>query len=564
MSNSLTKTLTVTAAIACTLATAADAAMTISNAKTKNMSCARHVCTPTGGNANLNAGRLQIMLAASDVTVKSNAAAPDMGILDSLTWASTHRLTLDAYQSIHVRAPVVVEGTAGVTLITNDGGTGGDYDFNTTTSGFITFWDTSSSLIINGAQFVLAKDIKTLATGIATNPSGNFALAANYDAAADGVYSAAPLPRFSGNFEGLANTIENLKITSIVTDSRVGLFSEADSPAVIRDLNLSNANVSGTQSSNKSNDEQVGILAGYSSGTIIAVNASGTVVVGGAWTDAGGLVGAATGLIEDSTFTGTIKSKHSSNHRRYPYVGGIVGWLENGTIQRSSVTAQISNGYAAGGILGYGLKSAIAQSRASANVEGTFAGAMVGYITDGAITLSQANGNVSGSSVGGLVGFLGGGSISQSFAASDVSNCSDCGGIVGSLNAYFGEHGTAYISQSYATGSITGGTYEGGLSGELISGDIEQSYAVGPVGNAACAAGFTARFMDGTNFSADYWNTTTTGRTNGWCNGDIDNVTGLTDDQLKSALPAGFDPKVWGQNASINNGWPYLLANPPQ
>jgi hypothetical protein len=41
-------------------------------------------------------------------------------------------------------------------------------------------------------------------------------------------------------------------------------------------------------------------------------------------------------------------------------------------------------------------------------------------------------------------------------------------------------------------------------------------------------------------------------------------ITGLTDAQLKSALPAGFDPNVWGQSPNINNGWPYLLANPPQ
>jgi hypothetical protein len=44
---------------------------------------------------------------------------------------------------------------------------------------------------------------------------------------------------------------------------------------------------------------------------------------------------------------------------------------------------------------------------------------------------------------------------------------------------------------------------------------------------------------------------------------DCPGVTGLTDAQLKSALPAGFDPNVWGQNASLNNGYPYLLANPP-
>jgi len=33
-------------------------------------------------------------------------------------------------------------------------------------------------------------------------------------------------------------------------------------------------------------------------------------------------------------------------------------------------------------------------------------------------------------------------------------------------------------------------------------------------------------------------------------------VTGLTDAQLKSRLPAGFGPKIWGQSPAINNGYP--------
>ncbi len=41
-------------------------------------------------------------------------------------------------------------------------------------------------------------------------------------------------------------------------------------------------------------------------------------------------------------------------------------------------------------------------------------------------------------------------------------------------------------------------------------------------------------------------------------------ITGLTDQQLKSGLPAGFDPKIWGSDPNINNGYPYLLANPPK
>ncbi len=41
-------------------------------------------------------------------------------------------------------------------------------------------------------------------------------------------------------------------------------------------------------------------------------------------------------------------------------------------------------------------------------------------------------------------------------------------------------------------------------------------------------------------------------------------IAGLTTAQLQSALPAGFDPAVWARSASLNNGYPYLIANPPQ
>jgi len=44
---------------------------------------------------------------------------------------------------------------------------------------------------------------------------------------------------------------------------------------------------------------------------------------------------------------------------------------------------------------------------------------------------------------------------------------------------------------------------------------------------------------------------------------DDPGITGLTDAQLKSGLPTGFDPSVWAQSPSINNGYPYLIANPP-
>jgi hypothetical protein len=34
-------------------------------------------------------------------------------------------------------------------------------------------------------------------------------------------------------------------------------------------------------------------------------------------------------------------------------------------------------------------------------------------------------------------------------------------------------------------------------------------------------------------------------------------------EQLQSGLPSGFDPSIWAEKPGINNGYPYLIANPP-
>jgi hypothetical protein len=41
-------------------------------------------------------------------------------------------------------------------------------------------------------------------------------------------------------------------------------------------------------------------------------------------------------------------------------------------------------------------------------------------------------------------------------------------------------------------------------------------------------------------------------------------ITGETTAQLQAGLPAGFDPTIWAESPSINNGLPYLINNPPQ
>ena len=695
MRHGLKKSVTVAAVMACMFATTAHAAMTISSKKTKNVTCSGGVCTPAGNNPNLNVGDLAAMLASSDVTIKSNAAAPSIGVLDALTWGSKHRLTLDANTAINVRAPVAVEGKAAMALITNDGGMGGVLVFGS--GGYINFWDRHSTLLVNGRRFKLVVDIETLANRIALKPSGNFALAKSVDASVDGIYHASPVPTvFDGGFEGLGNTISHLKIQSTKTSANVGLFAQLGSHGTIRDILLDDVSVSG-QGAASGKMSNIGALVAVSSGEVLQSQASGSVscvvrecggagsvyvgglvgnggsivgshafvtVSGGSYS--GGLAGNATivsysdahgdissnamddtgygilaglvatvGSVDHSTATGAItgtgslsqaaglagiadtiayssasgtvtspisaglaigtrqsltQSHATGNVSGTSYAGGLAadnsgavsdsyatgkvscaadtciaaGLISRqfGTTERSYATGAVSGGGTAGGLIGDG-GGAIVSCFATGTVQ-TNATATAGGLVGGgrSVSLSFATGSVSAgarSSVGGLAGV--GSNVQTSFASGNVSAGanSHVGGLAG-----FSEEG---LSQSYATGSVTGGvgSYVGGLAGYATTDEISEVYATGLVTGGLYRGGLVGH-VDPSAAHA-YWDTDTSGISNpGQGDGDTANfpgITGVTDSQLKSTLPDGFSPAVWGQSASINNGWPYLLANPP-
>ena len=136
------------------------------------------------------------------------------------------------------------------------------------------------------------------------------------------------------------------------------------------------------------------------------------------------------------------------------------------------------------------------------------------------------------------------------------------GGLVGEAE------GNLTLADNYASGTVSGG---GGLIGKnsgpggQTGNTIQRSYARGVV---RMGGGVTGN-DDGTGtYASTYWDMDTT-RIRNPAQGvyNIPNepgVTGLSDAQMKSGLPAGFDPAVWGDNPAINGGYPYLLSNPPQ
>jgi hypothetical protein len=61
-----------------------------------------------------------------------------------------------------------------------------------------------------------------------------------------------------------------------------------------------------------------------------------------------------------------------------------------------------------------------------------------------------------------------------------------------------------------------------------------------------------------------YWDTSRNKGFQGVGGGNDTGVIGLTTKQFRAALPDGLDPSVWAESPGVNNGFPYLIANPPQ
>jgi hypothetical protein len=254
--------------------------------------------------------------------------------------------------------------------------------------------------------------------------------------------------------------------------------------------------------------------------------------------------------------------------------GGLAG-INSGTIlscfTSGSITAtgNISNG---GGLIGANSGS-IVQSHSSDSVGALNAGGLVGYNAVGTIALSYATGNAAAGSAsppidptgGGLVGYNGG-TIDQSFATGSAYGGSGTEGSkrdsIASGGGLVGTSG-GQISNSYAMGTAAVGDvgYAGGLAGDAFG--ILHSYSTGAV--SALGDSYAGGFLgtSASNDTGDYWDADTSGTEQGCGQDSCEGVTGLTDAQLKSGLPQGFDPSIWGQKNDINNGYPYLLANPP-
>ena len=494
-------TIALAAASACVLASApAWASLSISTKPTKNMSCSAGLCAATSKIAVLNVTDLENLLAASDVTVNAGTSAGTIQVVAPFAWSSSHQLTLNADADVDVDAAISVQGTSGLTVAYNT--SSGALRFSA--GGKVDFWDTASSVSVNGISYVLVNDLATLASDVNADPLGAYALAKDYDAGPDGTYEdSISNVGFDGSLEGLGHTVSNLSIQGGAVTA-VGMFALAGGNVVatIRDMTLANVGVHATGGSD------VGALVGNGLVDVFGVSSSGTIDCG-ASAKCGGLIGVS---------------------------------LSNSEVEESASSASVTAGVR------------------------SEAGGLVGF-SEGDIRFSQASGTVFAmrkSDIGGLAG-VGEGAF-ESFASGNVSSngAANVGALFGSVAPSSG------ILDCYATGAAQGGALSrvGGLVGNDNEGSFRDTYSAGAVSLSGQRpaktriGGAVGKFLHGGFLDSVYWDTDTSGQSAA-CGTKCTGFTGISDAALKSGLPSGFEPTIWAQSPSINNGYPYLISNPP-
>jgi hypothetical protein len=233
----------------------------------------------------------------------------------------------------------------------------------------------------------------------------------------------------------------------------------------------------------------------------------------------------------------------------------------------------VAGGNNVGGFYGHAVKIQFLRTAVQGNVTVTGAedvGGLVGQLQDGTIEESFSSGSVDAQQyVGGLVGRVrDGGEVKYSYAAGNVTAASEyAGGLVGVFQG-------SKISDSYSTGAVTGENRIGGLAGQT-SGVIERSYSTGAVtASGPVFGGFRAD--DGATVSDSFWDLESSGLTVGRGTGEE----GKTSEQMRTRStyadqgwaivaaeafsateltgPTASPPVIWGIGPEVNSGYPFL------
>ena len=418
------------------------------------------------GGGYITGAQLSSNLNATNVTLQSSSGAKagsgDININDAVSW-SQNTLTLNAARNININAVMTASGTSALALNTATANgadaavAGGVVNVGLSGSGFygrVDFPNRSGTgfLTINGNGYTVIKDLgaegSTTGTdlqGINGNRTGYFALGGDIDASATSGWSSgfAPLGTYSYTYsDRFSGKFDGLGHTvSNLTIRRPGTTEVGLFGATGSGVALSNI---GVVNANVNGQQSAGILVGgldAANGTIRNAYTSGFVSTWQAF--AGGLAGSNTGTIVNSYSTAEVGGTGNN--------GGLVAF-NDGLISNSYASGTVSaSGLGVDGLVG-GLvannnSGTISNSYSTATVSTAgfvyYAGGLVGS-NNAAITNSWASGLVTGSlQPGGLVGgALGGSTVTGSFWDTQTTGQSSSAGGVGLTTAQLKTLGT--------------------------------------------------------------------------------------------------------------------------
>ena len=237
--------------------------------------------------------------------------------------------------------------------------------------------------------------------------------------------------QYTGTFDGNDHAISGLTIDQSGTQY-VGLIGYIGLGGAVKNLKLTNVNVSGNMS--------VGAVAGWSKGTISGCSVSGNIKGS---QSVGGVVGNSYyGNVTDCSVEGMVIGTG-----KFSKAGGIIGNADNTHVTECHSSAIVEGISYVGGIVGMGMnRSNITACYATGEVKATIAsgeanaGGVVGHMSNNTIiTACYSTGNVTaenGTNVGGVVGESYISTTTSCYhATGTVSGSARVGGVLGYNNA---------------------------------------------------------------------------------------------------------------------------------
>ncbi|MCF7912099.1 MAG: PKD domain-containing protein [Candidatus Cloacimonetes bacterium] len=188
----------------------------------------------------------------------------------------------------------------------------------------------------------------------------------------------------------------------------------------------------------------------------------------------------------------------------------------------------------------------------NANITGLdHVGGLAGYSDNSTISECYATGSVSGQSyIGGLVGVnYNNSTISENYATCAVNGVEYIGGLVG-----FNNNNSA-VSNNYATGNVSGNESVGGLAGYNSNfSSISKCYAIGSVSGNIEVGGLAGRNFNSSVISRCVWNTETSGQSTGIGNNssNIYSLLGRTTAEMQ--MMSTYTNINWDFREETNNG----------